>query len=243
MVGQTKTLAKVTFSPNLVQQAKIARNGMLGDFTIQYDVNRELSVGEVQVCWRMLENVYHLISGCLFLEMICSPAFLPALLGGCSPQLNSIRLVTVPNYNSTRKRDSWLFFTLINVAALIKCCSIKIQILCSYLWWLQSCLATEILALDCGHKLPVTGWCPFPINKRIPSPFVSLHIANSWPILVSSYENSKISPFGEARKSQGTITVRYLKCIQRQNSGADKVRDRSRIKYIHRYVVLKIWLQ
>ncbi|KAM3832646.1 inter-alpha-trypsin inhibitor heavy chain H5 [Vipera latastei] len=49
MVGQTKTLAKVTFSPNLVQQAKIARNGMLGDFTIQYDVNRELSVGEVQV--------------------------------------------------------------------------------------------------------------------------------------------------------------------------------------------------
>ncbi|KAK9400199.1 Inter-alpha-trypsin inhibitor heavy chain family member 5 [Crotalus adamanteus] len=49
MVGQTKTLAKVTFSPNLVQQAKIARNGMLGDFTIRYDVNRELSVGEVQV--------------------------------------------------------------------------------------------------------------------------------------------------------------------------------------------------
>ncbi|KAL7982827.1 hypothetical protein Chor_013163 [Crotalus horridus] len=48
MVGQTKTLAKVTFSPNLVQQAKIARNGMLGDFTIRYDVNRELSVGEVQ---------------------------------------------------------------------------------------------------------------------------------------------------------------------------------------------------
>ncbi|XP_007432686.2 inter-alpha-trypsin inhibitor heavy chain H5 [Python bivittatus] len=49
VVGQTKTLAKVTFSPNLVQQAKIARNGILGDFIIRYDVNRELSVGEVQV--------------------------------------------------------------------------------------------------------------------------------------------------------------------------------------------------
>ncbi|XP_026577373.1 inter-alpha-trypsin inhibitor heavy chain H5 isoform X3 [Pseudonaja textilis] len=49
VVGQTKTLAKITFSPNLVQQAKIARNGVLGDFIIRYDVNRELSVGEVQV--------------------------------------------------------------------------------------------------------------------------------------------------------------------------------------------------
>ncbi|XP_058046815.1 inter-alpha-trypsin inhibitor heavy chain H5 isoform X2 [Ahaetulla prasina] len=48
-IGQTKTLAKVTFNPNLVQQAKIARNGVLGDFIIRYDVNRELSVGEVQV--------------------------------------------------------------------------------------------------------------------------------------------------------------------------------------------------
>ncbi|XP_062990767.1 inter-alpha-trypsin inhibitor heavy chain H5 [Elgaria multicarinata webbii] len=49
VVGQTKTLAKVTFSPNVVQQATIARNGILGDFIIRYDVNRELSVGDVQV--------------------------------------------------------------------------------------------------------------------------------------------------------------------------------------------------
>ncbi|XP_042322448.1 inter-alpha-trypsin inhibitor heavy chain H5 isoform X2 [Sceloporus undulatus] len=49
VVGQTKTLAKVTFSPTVVQQAKIARNGILGDFIIRYDVNRELSVGDVQV--------------------------------------------------------------------------------------------------------------------------------------------------------------------------------------------------
>ncbi|KAJ6666238.1 hypothetical protein lerEdw1_000510, partial [Lerista edwardsae] len=49
MVGQTKTLAKVTFSPSVVQQAQIARNGILGDFIVRYDVNRELSVGDVQV--------------------------------------------------------------------------------------------------------------------------------------------------------------------------------------------------
>uniref|UniRef100_A0ACB8FMZ7 Uncharacterized protein n=1 Tax=Sphaerodactylus townsendi TaxID=933632 RepID=A0ACB8FMZ7_9SAUR len=49
VIGQTKTLAKVTFSPSVVQQAKIARNGILGDFIVRYDVNRELSVGDVQV--------------------------------------------------------------------------------------------------------------------------------------------------------------------------------------------------
>ncbi|XP_066489321.1 inter-alpha-trypsin inhibitor heavy chain H5 isoform X2 [Tiliqua scincoides] len=49
MIGQTKTLAKVTFSPSVVQQAQIARNGILGDFIVRYDVNRELSVGDVQV--------------------------------------------------------------------------------------------------------------------------------------------------------------------------------------------------
>lgn len=49
VIGQTKTLAKVTFSPSVVQQAQIARNGVLGDFIVRYDVNRELSVGDVQV--------------------------------------------------------------------------------------------------------------------------------------------------------------------------------------------------
>ncbi|XP_067391056.1 inter-alpha-trypsin inhibitor heavy chain H5 [Emydura macquarii macquarii] len=49
VIGQTKTLAKVTFSPSVVQQAQIARNGVLGDFIIRYDVNRELSVGDVQI--------------------------------------------------------------------------------------------------------------------------------------------------------------------------------------------------
>uniref|UniRef100_A0ABM5GLS3 Inter-alpha-trypsin inhibitor heavy chain H5 n=1 Tax=Pogona vitticeps TaxID=103695 RepID=A0ABM5GLS3_9SAUR len=49
VIGQTKTLAKVTFSPSVVQQTQIARNGILGDFIVRYDVNRELSVGDVQV--------------------------------------------------------------------------------------------------------------------------------------------------------------------------------------------------
>ncbi|RLW01994.1 hypothetical protein DV515_00007600 [Chloebia gouldiae] len=49
VIGHTKTLAKVTFNPSVVEQAKIARNGILGDFIIRYDVSRELSVGDVQI--------------------------------------------------------------------------------------------------------------------------------------------------------------------------------------------------
>ncbi|EOA99356.1 Inter-alpha-trypsin inhibitor heavy chain H5 [Anas platyrhynchos] len=49
VIGHTKTLAKVTFSPNVVEQTKIARNGILGDFIVRYDVNRELSVGDIQI--------------------------------------------------------------------------------------------------------------------------------------------------------------------------------------------------
>lgn len=60
MIGQTKTLAKVTFSPNVVEQTKIARNGILGDFIVRYDVNRDLSVGDVQVLY--MADLFHLIS-------------------------------------------------------------------------------------------------------------------------------------------------------------------------------------
>ncbi|KAK1166964.1 inter-alpha-trypsin inhibitor heavy chain H5-like [Acipenser oxyrinchus oxyrinchus] len=49
VVNQTKTTCKVTFSPNIVQQARIARNGMLGDFVVRYDVERELGIGDIQV--------------------------------------------------------------------------------------------------------------------------------------------------------------------------------------------------
>ncbi|KPP75021.1 inter-alpha-trypsin inhibitor heavy chain H5-like [Scleropages formosus] len=48
VIKQDKNSCKITFTPNIVQQANIARNGVLGDFIIRYDVERELAVGEVQ---------------------------------------------------------------------------------------------------------------------------------------------------------------------------------------------------
>lgn len=72
MVGQTKTLAKVTFSPSVVQQAQIAQNGILGDFIVRYDVNRELSVGDVQVwCGLTLQYMKWIP------EDKCSPSYPP----------------------------------------------------------------------------------------------------------------------------------------------------------------------
>ena len=38
----------------MVQQAKIAQNGILGDFIVRYDVNREQSVGDIQVMGLLL---------------------------------------------------------------------------------------------------------------------------------------------------------------------------------------------
>ncbi|XP_014898865.1 inter-alpha-trypsin inhibitor heavy chain H5-like [Poecilia latipinna] len=40
---------KVTFSPNIVQQAKISTSGVLGDFVIRYDVQRDTGIGDIQV--------------------------------------------------------------------------------------------------------------------------------------------------------------------------------------------------
>ncbi|KAJ8261763.1 hypothetical protein GJAV_G00158130 [Gymnothorax javanicus] len=48
-IKQNKTYCKITFSPNIVQQARIATNGILGDFVVRYDVARELGIGDVQV--------------------------------------------------------------------------------------------------------------------------------------------------------------------------------------------------
>ncbi|KAM5144234.1 inter-alpha-trypsin inhibitor heavy chain H5 isoform 2-T2 [Callospermophilus lateralis] len=48
-INQNETFAKVVFKPTVVQQAKIAQNGILGDFIIRYDVNREQSIGDIQV--------------------------------------------------------------------------------------------------------------------------------------------------------------------------------------------------
>ncbi|XP_058912547.1 inter-alpha-trypsin inhibitor heavy chain H5 [Kogia breviceps] len=49
VINQNETFAKVVFKPTVVQQAKIAQNGILGDFVIRYDVNREQSIGDIQV--------------------------------------------------------------------------------------------------------------------------------------------------------------------------------------------------
>ncbi|XP_051856121.1 inter-alpha-trypsin inhibitor heavy chain H5 isoform X1 [Antechinus flavipes] len=49
VINQNETFARIIFNPSIIQQAKIAQNGILGDFIIRYDVNREQRVGEIQV--------------------------------------------------------------------------------------------------------------------------------------------------------------------------------------------------
>ncbi|XP_073445136.1 inter-alpha-trypsin inhibitor heavy chain H5 [Dendrobates tinctorius] len=49
IINQTENFAQITFKPNVLQQAKIIQNGILGDFVVRYDVRRELSVGDIQV--------------------------------------------------------------------------------------------------------------------------------------------------------------------------------------------------
>ncbi|XP_069314768.1 inter-alpha-trypsin inhibitor heavy chain H5 [Eulemur rufifrons] len=49
VIQQNETFAKIVFKPSVVQQAKIAQNGILGDFIVRYDVNREQSIGDIQV--------------------------------------------------------------------------------------------------------------------------------------------------------------------------------------------------
>ncbi|KAM6896309.1 inter-alpha-trypsin inhibitor heavy chain H5 [Lycodopsis pacificus] len=44
-----KNVGRITFSPNIVQQAKITTNGILGDFVIRYDVQRDMGIGDIQV--------------------------------------------------------------------------------------------------------------------------------------------------------------------------------------------------
>ncbi|XP_068443190.1 inter-alpha-trypsin inhibitor heavy chain H5 [Clinocottus analis] len=44
-----KNVCSITFGPNIVQQAKITTNGMLGDFVIRYDVQRDMGIGDIQV--------------------------------------------------------------------------------------------------------------------------------------------------------------------------------------------------
>ncbi|XP_001331201.3 inter-alpha-trypsin inhibitor heavy chain H5 isoform X1 [Danio rerio] len=49
IVKQNETFCKISFTPNIAQQAKIATNGMLGEFVVHYDVERETGIGDIQV--------------------------------------------------------------------------------------------------------------------------------------------------------------------------------------------------
>ncbi|XP_068611634.1 inter-alpha-trypsin inhibitor heavy chain H5 [Brachionichthys hirsutus] len=49
VIKNEKGVWKITFSPNIVQQAKMSTSGLLGDFVIRYDVEREMGVGDIQV--------------------------------------------------------------------------------------------------------------------------------------------------------------------------------------------------
>ncbi|XP_042542148.1 inter-alpha-trypsin inhibitor heavy chain H5 [Dipodomys spectabilis] len=49
VINKNETFANIVFKPSVVQQAKIAQNGILGDFIIRYDVKREQSIGDIQV--------------------------------------------------------------------------------------------------------------------------------------------------------------------------------------------------
>ncbi|XP_060929916.1 inter-alpha-trypsin inhibitor heavy chain H5 [Limanda limanda] len=48
-IKHEKNVCRITFSPSIVQQAKITTNGLLGDFVIRYDVQRDLGIGDIQV--------------------------------------------------------------------------------------------------------------------------------------------------------------------------------------------------
>ncbi|XP_068162661.1 inter-alpha-trypsin inhibitor heavy chain H5 [Antennarius striatus] len=49
VINKEKNVCKITFSPNIVQQARISTSGLLGDFVIRYDVEREMGIGDIQV--------------------------------------------------------------------------------------------------------------------------------------------------------------------------------------------------
>lgn len=67
VVNQNETFAQVTFKPTVVQQAKIAQNGILGDFILRYDVNRDKSIGDIQVMGLLL--LFHVSCLILFIRL------------------------------------------------------------------------------------------------------------------------------------------------------------------------------
>uniref|UniRef100_A0A673ICF8 Inter-alpha-trypsin inhibitor heavy chain 5 n=1 Tax=Sinocyclocheilus rhinocerous TaxID=307959 RepID=A0A673ICF8_9TELE len=51
---------KISFTPNIAQQAKIATNGMLGEFVVHYDVERETGTGIGDIQFQFLLNSFPL---------------------------------------------------------------------------------------------------------------------------------------------------------------------------------------
>lgn len=49
VIKKEKNVCRITFSPNIVQQARIATDGVLGDFIVRYDVQRDMGIGDIQV--------------------------------------------------------------------------------------------------------------------------------------------------------------------------------------------------
>uniref|UniRef100_A0A3Q0R338 Inter-alpha-trypsin inhibitor heavy chain 5 n=1 Tax=Amphilophus citrinellus TaxID=61819 RepID=A0A3Q0R338_AMPCI len=49
VIKNEKNVCQITFSPNITQQAKITTSGILGDFVVRYDVQRDMGIGDIQV--------------------------------------------------------------------------------------------------------------------------------------------------------------------------------------------------
>ncbi|CAK6949950.1 inter-alpha-trypsin inhibitor heavy chain H5 [Scomber scombrus] len=49
VVRNENNVCRITFSPTIIQQAKITTNGNLGDYVIRYDVQRDMGIGDIQV--------------------------------------------------------------------------------------------------------------------------------------------------------------------------------------------------
>uniref|UniRef100_A0A673IH02 Inter-alpha-trypsin inhibitor heavy chain 5 n=1 Tax=Sinocyclocheilus rhinocerous TaxID=307959 RepID=A0A673IH02_9TELE len=60
VVRQNDTFCKISFTPNIAQQAKIATNGMLGEFVVHYDVERETGTGIGDIQFQFLLNSFPL---------------------------------------------------------------------------------------------------------------------------------------------------------------------------------------
>lgn len=75
VINQNETFANIIFKPSVVQQAKIAQNGVLGDFIIRYDVNREQSIGDIQVMGLLL--LFHIGWSILWIDSDCRFQCLP----------------------------------------------------------------------------------------------------------------------------------------------------------------------